>query len=48
MRRREFMGGALAAAAIARAQENYCDAGIAPGGKDSGSSSAGYVYRIDI
>ena len=26
----------------------YSDAGIAPGGKPSGSSSAGYICRIDI
>ncbi len=25
----------------------YCDAGIAPGGKDTGSAGAGYVCRID-
>ncbi len=26
----------------------YCDAGIAPGGKDNGSPSSGYVCRIDL
>jgi hypothetical protein len=26
----------------------YCDAGIAPGGKDSGSPHAGYICRIDL
>ena len=26
----------------------YCDAGIAPGGGDNKSSSAGYVCRIDL
>ena len=26
----------------------YCDAGIAPGAKDSGSPNAGYVCRIDL
>ena len=27
---------------------HYCDAGIAPGGKDSGSPNAGYVFRIEV
>ena len=26
----------------------YCDAGIAPGHKDSGSKSAGYICRIHV
>lgn len=26
----------------------YCDAGIAPGGKDTGSPAAGYICRIDL
>jgi hypothetical protein len=46
MERRAFLGSLWAAAAAAR--PNYCDAGIAPGGKSNGSASAGYICRIDL